>query len=95
MTLKAHTPLKARAGIAAIIFVAMATPLPAVADPFFFSTGDPDGKIATASRPESAANEPLSRTACLAHQRNQSSKTVIFPLSRFANSIFIERDSSP
>lgn len=27
---------------------------PAKADPFFFSTGNPDGKIATASRPESA-----------------------------------------
>jgi hypothetical protein len=26
---------------------------PACADPFFFSTGDPDGKIATASRPDS------------------------------------------
>jgi hypothetical protein len=44
-------PLTARTGIAAIIFVA--TPLPAVADPFFFSTGNPDGKIATATRPES------------------------------------------
>jgi hypothetical protein len=27
---------------------------PATADPFFFSTGNPDGKIATASRPDSA-----------------------------------------
>ena len=26
---------------------------PAVADPFFFSTGNPDGLIATASRPDS------------------------------------------
>ena len=47
-------PSKARTGIAAIIFVAMATPLPAMADAFFFSTGNPDGKIATAARPESA-----------------------------------------
>ena len=28
--------------------------VPAAADPFFFSTGDPDGKMATASRPSSA-----------------------------------------
>jgi hypothetical protein len=27
--------------------------MPAAADPFFFSTGNPDGKMATASRPES------------------------------------------
>jgi hypothetical protein len=52
MTLETLIPLKARTGIAAIIFVAMATPLPAVADPFFFSTGNPDGNMATASRPE-------------------------------------------
>ena len=52
MTLKTLIPLKAQTGIAAIIFVAMATPLPAVADPFFFSTGNPDGRMATASRPE-------------------------------------------
>ena len=54
MTLETLIPLKARTGIAAIIFVAMATPLPAVADPFFFSTGNPDGLMATATRPESA-----------------------------------------
>jgi hypothetical protein len=54
MTLKAHTPLKARAGIAAIIFVAMATPLPATADTFVFNTGNPDGLMATATRPQSA-----------------------------------------
>jgi len=28
--------------------------VPAAADPFFFSTGDPDGKMATATRPSSA-----------------------------------------
>ena len=28
--------------------------LPAMADTTFFSTGDPDGKIATASRPDTA-----------------------------------------
>src|SRR5262245_6951459 len=56
MTLATLIPLKARTGIAAIIFVAMATPVPAVADiPFFFSTGNPDGKIATATRPDTGA----------------------------------------
>ena len=52
MTLETLIPPKARTGIAAIIFTAMATPLPAVADAFFFSTGNPDGKIATAARPD-------------------------------------------
>jgi hypothetical protein len=32
---------------------------PAVADPFFFSTGNPDGLIATASRPESAGRPEI------------------------------------
>ena len=30
--------------------------LPAAADPTFFSTGNPDGLMATATRPESAGN---------------------------------------
>jgi hypothetical protein len=34
--------------------IGLLTALPAAATPFFFSTGDPDGKIATASRPTSA-----------------------------------------
>jgi len=34
------------------ISVSLLTALPAAAAPFFFSTGDPDGKIATASRPD-------------------------------------------
>ena len=38
---------------AAIIGVAFMTAVPAAADPFFFSTGNPDGKIATLSRPAS------------------------------------------
>ncbi len=33
--------------------LSLATATPATAAPFFFSTGDPDGKIATASRPDS------------------------------------------
>ena len=51
MTLEAHTPLNARAVIAAIIFVAMATP--ATADTFVFNTGNPDGLMAAATRPQS------------------------------------------
>jgi hypothetical protein len=54
MTLEALIPSKARTGIAALTFAAVVMPLPAAADPFFFSTGDTDGKIATATRPESA-----------------------------------------
>ena len=53
MTLETLIPLKARTGIAALAFAALMMPLPAAADPFFFSTGNPDGKIATAARPES------------------------------------------
>ena len=30
--------------------------LPATASPFFFSTGDPDGRMATASRPSSGGS---------------------------------------
>jgi PEP-CTERM motif len=46
-----------RSAVAAIVSLVLAVLLltgPATADPFFFSTGNPDGKIATASRPESA-----------------------------------------
>jgi hypothetical protein len=52
MTLETLIPLKARTGIAALGFAAVVMPLPAAADPFFFSTGDTDGKIATATRPD-------------------------------------------
>jgi hypothetical protein len=51
MTLQSFIPLKARTGIAALTFAAVVMPLPAVADAFTFSTGDPDGRIATLSRP--------------------------------------------
>jgi hypothetical protein len=49
----ARIQLKARTGIAALTFAALAMPLPAVADAFVFSTGNPDGLMATATRPES------------------------------------------
>ena len=51
MTLKALIPLKARTGIAALTFAVMVMPLPAAANAFMFSTGSPDGRIATLSRP--------------------------------------------
>src|SRR5215468_2930121 len=53
MTLETLIPLKARTGIAALAFAAVVMPLPAAADPFVFSTGNPDGLMATAARPDS------------------------------------------
>jgi hypothetical protein len=51
MTLETLIPLKARTGIAALAFAAVVMPLPAAADAFMFSTGSPDGRIGTLSRP--------------------------------------------
>ena len=51
MTLQSLIPLKGRTGIAALTFAALLMPLPAAADAFMFSTGSPDGRIATLSRP--------------------------------------------
>jgi hypothetical protein len=45
--------LKASIGFAAITAVAISAPLPALADSFVFNTGNPDGLIATATRPDS------------------------------------------
>src|SRR4051812_39325020 len=45
---------KPRNGIAALAFVAAVMPLPVLDDDFFFSTGNPNGLMATAARPESA-----------------------------------------
>jgi hypothetical protein len=60
MTLEASMPsktgiaAKARTGIAALTFAVAVMPLSAAADSFVFSTGNPDGLMATAARPESA-----------------------------------------
>jgi hypothetical protein len=54
MTLETLISLKARTGIAALAFAAVVMPLPAAADAFMFSTGNPDGRIGTLSRPSSA-----------------------------------------
>src|SRR5262249_29926150 len=53
MTLETLISLKARTGIAALAFAAVVMPLPSAADSFVFSTGNPDGRMATATRPES------------------------------------------
>jgi hypothetical protein len=42
-------PFTTRARIVALTFAVAAAPLPAMADAFFFSTGEPDGRIATTS----------------------------------------------
>jgi hypothetical protein len=52
MTLATLIPLKARSGIAALAFATVMA-LPAAADQFVFSTGNPDGRMASATRPES------------------------------------------
>jgi len=55
VTPEALISLKARTVIAALTFAAVALPLPVLADdPFVFSTGNPNGLMATAARPESA-----------------------------------------
>jgi hypothetical protein len=54
MTLEARIPFKARTAIAALTLAAVVMPFPAMADAFVFSTGNPDGLMATATRPESA-----------------------------------------
>jgi hypothetical protein len=51
MTLEALFSLKARTGIAALTFAAVVIPFPATAQSFSFSTGNPDGLMATTSRP--------------------------------------------
>src|SRR5258708_25671681 len=53
MTLQSLMPSKARTGIAALAFAAVMMPLPSMADTFVFNTGNPDGLMATATRPSS------------------------------------------
>jgi PEP-CTERM motif len=40
----------------AVVLLGLATAAPATATPFFFSTGSPDGRMASATRPDSAGN---------------------------------------
>jgi hypothetical protein len=60
MTLEALIPSRARTGIAALAFAVAGMPLPAMADTLFvFNTGNPDGLMATATRPESAGKSEI------------------------------------
>ena len=49
--IKLTAPTSLQTGSAALIFTVVAEPLPMVADPFVFGTGNPDGLMATTSRP--------------------------------------------
>jgi hypothetical protein len=49
-----HRRIRRKFGLAAILLIASVTAGPAWADSIFFSTGDPDGNMAMASRPSSA-----------------------------------------
>jgi hypothetical protein len=62
MTLETLIPLKARTGIAALAFAAVVMPLPAAADSFFFSTGNPDGRMATTTRPSGPSGSGIQET---------------------------------
>ncbi len=62
MTLETLIPLKARTGIAALAFAAVVMPLPAAADSFFFSTGNPDGLMATTTRPSGPSGSGIQET---------------------------------
>jgi hypothetical protein len=55
MPLQSRMLLNAQTGVVALTFAVLAMPLPAMADPFVFSTGNPDGLIATTSRPSGPA----------------------------------------
>ena len=63
MTLETLIPLKARTGIAALAFAAVMMPLPAAADTFTFSTGNPDGRIGTLSAPGGGPGQSQAETA--------------------------------
>jgi len=92
MTLETLIP---RAGIAALTFAAFMAPLPTVADSFFFSTGNPDGRIGTLSslRPGPIGSGPvLTETAddfVLAAQTSitQATFTGLIPLGASLSSI--------
>jgi hypothetical protein len=93
MTFEALIPSKARTAIAALTFAAVVTPLPAVADPFFFSTGSPDGRIGTLSAPGGGAGQSQAETAddfVLSQQTttlNQATFTGLIPLGAPLSSI--------
>jgi hypothetical protein len=80
-------------GLAALLAASSALVAPALASPFFFSTGDPDGRIATATRPgsgtfeiESADDFVLTRSTAL-----QSAKfTGLVPTGSSVKNVVVE-----
>jgi hypothetical protein len=67
--------------------IGLLSAVPAVADtPFFFSTGNPDGRIATASRPSSAGNFEIESADdfVLTHSTSITSATFTGLLPRFS-----------
>jgi hypothetical protein len=62
MTRETLIPLKARTGIVALAVAVVVMPLPAAADAFFFSTGAPDGRMATTTRPSGPSGSGIQET---------------------------------
>jgi len=62
MTHEAPIASKTRTGIVALAFAAAVMPLPAAADAFFFSTGAPDGRMATTTRPSGPSGSGIQET---------------------------------
>jgi len=75
MTLETHIPFKAQARIAALAFAVAAAPLPAMADSVFFSTGNPDGKMATTSQPGTTTETETGDDFAITQQTSITSAT--------------------
>jgi hypothetical protein len=91
-----ETLSKTRTGIAVFTFAAMVMPLPAVADAFTFSTGSPDGRIGTLSRPNGGPGIIETETAddfILSQQMTsitQATFTGLIPAGATVNRVEIE-----
>ena len=88
-TLGAASIFILRAALTSAVIVA---PVPAVADPFSFSTGDPDGRIGTLSRPSALGGVIETETAddfILSHPTSitQATFTGLIPLGTPLSSI--------
>ena len=79
-------PMFVSLGVLTAIFAAS----PAAATPFFFSTGNPDGLIATASRPDSGSGERETGDDFILNQQtaiNQATFTGLIPLGESLSDI--------
>ena len=79
-------PMFVSAGVLTAVFVAS----PAAATPFFFSTGNPDGLIATASRPDSGSGERETGDDFILNQQtaiSQATFTGLIPLGESLSDI--------